>query len=160
MSRGEEPRRVHFQSPEYLVERIDAIADLYGTDRTDLLVEAMREFVEETAESDSFQELVASRYYDDELDFETVERLVGVETARRLRLLKADLESEPLDLAAPQDVDVYGGEAESVDAESGSDATPDSDAAETDPSADSDAAAESDAAADPDASDGEASDDR
>jgi hypothetical protein len=107
MSAGDEPRRVHFQSPEYLVERLDAIADLFDKDRTDLLVEAIREYLEETAESETFQELVATKYYDDQLEFETVKQLVGAETAQRLRLLKADLEGEPLDLAAPDDVDIY-----------------------------------------------------
>jgi hypothetical protein len=110
MSASDEPRRVHFQSPEYLVERLDAIADLFDKDRTDLLVEAIREYLEETAESETFQELVATKYYDDQLDFETVKQLVGAETAQRLRLLKSDLEGEPLDLAAPDDVDVYGGD--------------------------------------------------
>ena len=114
MSASDEPRRVHFQSPDYLVERLDAIADLFDKDRTDLLVEAIREYIEETANSDTFQELVAAKYYDDQLEFETVKQLVGAETAQRLRLLKADLEGEPLDLAAPENVDIYGGDATTV----------------------------------------------
>jgi len=115
MSASDDPRRVHFQSPEYLVDRLDAIADLFDTDRTDLLVEAIREYIEETADSETFQELVATKYYDDQLKFETVKQLVGAETAQRLRLLKADLEDEPLDLAAPDDVDVYDGDATTVE---------------------------------------------
>lgn len=115
MGSSVEPRRVHFQSPEYLVERLDAIADLFGTDRTDLLVEAIREYIEETADSETFQELVATKYYDGQLEFETVKQLVGAETAQRLRLLKADLEDEPLDLAAPEDVDIYDEDAVTVD---------------------------------------------
>jgi len=115
MSLSDEPRRVHFQSPEYLVDRLDAIADLFDKDRTDLLVEAIREYIAETADSETFQELVATKYYDDQLEFETVKQLVGAETAQRLRLLKADLDDEPLDLAAPEDVDIYGGDAVTVD---------------------------------------------
>ena len=115
MGSSDEPRRVHFQSPEYLVDRLDAIADLFDTDRTDLLVEAIREYIEETADSETFQELVATKYYDNQLKFETVKQLVGAETAQRLRLLKADLDGEPLDLAAPEDVDIYGGDAVTVD---------------------------------------------
>ncbi|ELZ29029.1 hypothetical protein C474_14044 [Halogeometricum pallidum JCM 14848] len=115
MGASDKPRRVHFQSPEYLVERLDAIADLFDKDRTDVLVEAIREYIEETADSETFQELVATKYYDDQLDFETVKQLVGAETAQRLRLLKADLESEPLDLAAPTDVDIYGDDATTVE---------------------------------------------
>ena len=119
MSASDKPRRVHFQSPEYLVERLDAIAALFDKDRTDLLVEAIREYIEETADSETFQELVATKYYDDQLDFETVKQLVGAETAQRLRLLKADLEGEPMDLAAPTDVDIYGDDATSVETADG-----------------------------------------
>ncbi|WP_149782711.1 hypothetical protein [Natrinema hispanicum] len=115
MSTSDDPRRVHFQSPEYLVNRLDAIADLFDKDRTDLLVEAIREYIEDTADSETFQELVATKYYDDQLEFETVKQLVGAETAQRLRLLKADLEDEPLDLAAPDDVDVYESDVTTVD---------------------------------------------
>ena len=118
MSASDYPRRVHFQSPEYLVERLDAIADLFDKDRTDVLVEAIREYIEDTADSETFQELVAARYYDDQLDFETVKQLVGAETAQRLRLLKSDLEDEPLDIEAPDDdVDVYGCDAVATDAD-------------------------------------------
>ena len=115
MSASDDPRRVHFQSPEYLVDRLDAIADLFDTDRTDLLVEAIREYIEDTADSETFQELVATKYYDGQLEFETVKQLVGAETAQRLRLLKANLADEPLDLAAPDDVDVYEGDVTTVE---------------------------------------------
>ena len=117
MSASDDPRRVHFQSPEYLVDRLDAIAELFDKDRTDLLVEAIREYIEDTADSETFQELVATKYYDDQLEFETVKQLVGAETAQRLRLLKSDLKDEPLDLVAPDDGDVYDGDATAVDPE-------------------------------------------
>lgn len=115
MGASDDPRRVHFQSPEYLVERLDAIADLFDTDRTDLLVEAIREYIEDTTDSETFQELVATKYYHDQVEFETVKQLVGAESAQRLRLLKTDLEDEPLDLAAPEEGDIYDGEATTVE---------------------------------------------
>lgn len=115
MGSSDEPRRVHFQSPEYLVDRLDAIADLFDKDRTDLLVEASREYIDDTAGSETFQELVATKYYNDQLEFETVKQLVGAETAQLLRLLKADLDDEPLDFPAPKDADIYGGAAVTVD---------------------------------------------
>jgi len=114
MSASDDPRRVHFQSPEYLVDRLDAIAELFDKDRTDLLVEAMREYIEDTADSETFQELVATKYYNGHLEFETVKQLVGAETAQRLRLLKEDIEGESLDLAAPDEVDIYDGDATTV----------------------------------------------
>jgi len=125
MSASDDPRRVHFQSPSDLVERLDAIADLFGTDRTDLLVEAIREYIEETADDEQFQELVARRYYEDDLDFETVKRLVDPETAQRLRLLKADLDGEPYDFAAPDDTDIYDDDRRSVVPDAGDESTGD-----------------------------------
>ncbi|RBI60748.1 hypothetical protein DMJ13_17505 [halophilic archaeon] len=115
MSASDEPRWVHFQSPEYLVERLDAIAELFDKDRTDVLVEAIREYIDETADSETFQELVATKYYNDQLDFETVKQLIGAETAQRLCLLKADLEDKLLDLPAPADIDIYGDDATTVE---------------------------------------------
>jgi predicted DNA-binding protein len=107
MSASDDPRRVHFQSPEYLVERLDAVADLFDRDRTDLLVEAIRAYLEETADSETFQDRVAAQYYDGQIEFETVKQLVGPETAQRLHLLKADLDDDPLDLTAPDDTAIY-----------------------------------------------------
>ncbi|EMA48197.1 hypothetical protein [Halococcus thailandensis] len=115
MSADRETQRVHFHSPEHLIERVDAIATLFQKDRTDVLNEALREYVDEIANDDSFQEIVANEYYENRLDFETVKQLVGADTAQRFRLLKRDLDSEPLDLSAPSDTDIYAGERHTVD---------------------------------------------
>ena len=115
MSASDDPRRVHFQSPECFVNRLDAMAEFFDKDRTDLLVEALREYIEDTADSEMFQELVATKYYDGQLEFETIKQLVGAETAQRLRLLKADHEDGHLDLAAPDDIDVYDGDVTAVE---------------------------------------------
>lgn len=125
MGTSDGPRRVHFQSPENLVERLDAIADIYDTDRTELLVDAIRSYITEMADDESFQDLVASKYYDEQIGFQTVKRLVDAETAQRLRILKADLESEPLDLDSPQDIDIYGGDRTVVEPSSSVTAEPD-----------------------------------
>lgn len=81
MGDSDDSRQIHFHSPENLVDRLDAIAELFGMDRTDLLVEAIREYVQETADDETFQQRVATKYYEDELEFETVKQLVGVESA-------------------------------------------------------------------------------
>ncbi|QSG02914.1 hypothetical protein [Natranaeroarchaeum sulfidigenes] len=47
MSTSDDPGRVQFQSPEYIVNRLDAIADLFGKDRTDLLVEALSDTIDQ-----------------------------------------------------------------------------------------------------------------
>lgn len=114
MSADRDTQRVHFHSPEHLIERVDAIATIFHKDRTDVLNEALREYVSETASDDSFQAIVANEFYEDRLDFETVKQLVGADAAQRFRLLKRDLNSEPLDLSAPSDTDIYDGEQRTV----------------------------------------------
>jgi len=74
----------------------------------------VREYIEDTADSETFQELVATKYYDDQLDSETAKQLVGAETAQRLRLLKSNLSDASLDIAAPDDVDIYDRDATTV----------------------------------------------
>ena len=115
MSADRDTQRVHFHSPEHLIERVDAIATLFHKDRTDVLNEALREYVDETANDDSFQDIVANEYYEDRLNFETVKQLVGTDTAQRFRLLKRDLDSEQLDLPAPSDTDIYDDEPQTLD---------------------------------------------
>jgi hypothetical protein len=115
MSTDRDTRRVHFHSPEHLIERVDAIATIFQKDRTDVLNEALRAYVDETASDDSFQGIVANEFYEDRLDFETVKQLVGADVAQRFRLLKRDLESEPLDLPTPNDTDIYDGDRRTVD---------------------------------------------
>lgn len=115
MSTDSETQRVHFHSPEQLIERVDAIANILHKDRTDILNEALREYVMDAADSDSFQQLVANEYYEDRLDFDTVKQLVGTDTAQQFRLLKADLNSDPLDLPPSDDVDIYEGDMRTVE---------------------------------------------
>ena len=115
MSTDRDTQRVHFHSPEHLIKRVDAIATIFDKDRTDVLNEALREYVDETASDDSFQGIVANEYYEDRLDFETTKQLVGADVAQRFRLLKRDIDSEPLDLPSPSDTDIYDGDRQTAD---------------------------------------------
>jgi hypothetical protein len=45
MGTSDDPRRVHFQSLDYLVGLLDAIAELFGKRQTDVLVEPIREHI-------------------------------------------------------------------------------------------------------------------
>jgi tRNA(Glu) U13 pseudouridine synthase TruD len=70
-----------------------------------------------TVDSETFEEFVATKYYNDQLEYESVKQLVSAETAQRLRLLKADVKDEPLDITAPATGDVSEGDARTVDDE-------------------------------------------
>ena len=67
-------------------------------------------------DEDAVSQEVAAAYYDDEITANQLTGLVSGETAQRLRLLKGDLADEPLNLAAPDGVNVYGGDATAIDA--------------------------------------------
>ncbi|WP_058365553.1 hypothetical protein [Haloparvum sedimenti] len=56
---------------------------------------------------DPLPKAIATTYDNAGLTVDQLTVLVGAKSAKRLRLLKADLEDEPLDLAAPNDVDIY-----------------------------------------------------
>lgn len=114
MGASDEPRCVHFQSPEYLIDRLDVIAEFFDVDRTDLIVEAIQEYIEDTAGSEPFQEVVKTAYYDDQLEFETVKQLIGVDRAQRLRSPRKNLD-ESCGFVSTNDIDVYDGNAMSVD---------------------------------------------
>lgn len=110
----EEKTRVDFNAPVSLVEQADAVADLLGVSRTQLLIEAIRDELTELATDDDFRRVIADAYYSEELDFDTVESILGTEEAMRMRLLRASLDREPPEpqLAAdvPPAADFYDGE--------------------------------------------------
>ena len=67
-------------------------------------------------DEDAVSQEVAAAYYDDEITVGQLTVLVSGEAAQQLRLLKGDLADEPLNLAAPDGVDVYAGDATAIDA--------------------------------------------
>ncbi|MFB6200799.1 MAG: hypothetical protein ABEI98_02195 [Halorhabdus sp.] len=110
------PKTRPLLSPEDLVERADALAEIMGTDRTDVINEALQEFLDERTDDEGFQQRVAEAYYDGRIDRDLVEALVGTERARTFALLKADLESEPHEVPEPEEsVDIYDSETVEVD---------------------------------------------
>lgn len=60
-------KRVQFRAPHRLVDRADALADVLGEDRTDILVTALREYLQEAAHDDALTQEIAATYYDDEI---------------------------------------------------------------------------------------------
>jgi len=90
-------KRVQFRAPHRLIDRTDALADVLGEDRTDILVTALREYLQEAAHDDALTQEIAAAYYDDEISFEQLKALVGAEEAANLRVLKQQLENDFID---------------------------------------------------------------
>ncbi|WP_135827822.1 hypothetical protein [Halorussus halobius] len=90
-------RRVQFRAPSRLIERADSLADVLGSDRTDILTTALREYLRDAAHDDEVKQEIAGAYYDDEISFEQLKSLVGTEEAANFRVLKRQLDEELTD---------------------------------------------------------------
>lgn len=97
--------RVHFRAPERLVEQADALAVAEDKNRTDVLVDALRDYLAEASNEERVRQAIADAYYEDRLTFDQVEAIVGRETAQNFRVLKRQLTDDEIsdDLAAALD---------------------------------------------------------
>lgn len=95
MSSGsEEKKRVQFRAPRGLVDRADTLAAVFETDRTDILITALRDYLRDAAHSDEVKQEIADAYYADDITFEELKGLVGHEEAANFRVLKEQLSEE------------------------------------------------------------------
>ena len=93
-------KRVQFRAPHRLIDRADALAAVLGEDRTDILVTALREYLQDAAHDDTLVQEIAGAYYDDEITYEQLKALVGAEEAANLRVLKQQLDVDFADEVA------------------------------------------------------------
>jgi predicted transcriptional regulator len=93
-------KRVQFRAPHRLIDRTDALADVLGEDRTDILVTALREYLQEATHDDALVQEIAAAFYDDEITFEQLKSLIGAEQAANLRVLKQQLDEDFVDEVA------------------------------------------------------------
>ncbi|WP_231189171.1 CopG family transcriptional regulator [Haladaptatus sp. DYF46] len=81
-------RKVNFRLPEELVTHADIAAEVTHKNRTELLIEALREYLKEIESEESFQEAVVELYLADELDFEILTDIIGRQDAEAVRTSK------------------------------------------------------------------------
>jgi len=93
-------KRVQFRAPDRLIDRADALATVLGEDRTDILVTALREYLQDASHDDTLVQEIAAAYYDDEISYEQLKALVGAEEAANQRVLKQQLDEDFVDEVA------------------------------------------------------------
>jgi predicted transcriptional regulator len=98
----ESKKRVQFRAPGGLVERADTLATVFETDRTDILISALRDYLRDAAHDDEIKQEIAGTYYDDEITFDELKDLVGHEEAANFRVLKEQLSEEFIAEAAEE----------------------------------------------------------
>jgi predicted transcriptional regulator len=86
-----ETRRVQFRAPTDLVERTDSLATVLETDRTSVILSALKSYLRDAAHDDELVQQIAEAYYADEIGYEELQDLVGHEEAANFRVLKTQL---------------------------------------------------------------------
>jgi len=94
---GTEKRRVQFRAPNQLIDQVDMLAEVLGEYRTDILVMALREYLQDAAHDNALAQEIEAAYYDDKISHEQLKALVGAEEAANLGVLKQQLDEAFVD---------------------------------------------------------------
>lgn len=83
---------MQFRVPNRPIDRAGGLATVLGEDRTDVLVTALREYLQDAMHDDAFVQEIAAAYFDAETTYEQLKALVGAEEAANVRVLKQELD--------------------------------------------------------------------
>jgi len=110
----EEKTHVEFNAPASLVERADSVVEVLDISRTHFLITALEDKLEELANDEEFRRRLGDAYYNDRIDYQTVEAILGREDAMRMKLLRQSIDRTPpepqLDGELPSDEEFYDGD--------------------------------------------------
>lgn len=84
--------RVNFRLPDDLVERTDLAAEVSHKNRTEVVSEALREYLEDVEDDEAFREALVERYLDDRIGFDALKAFLGRRDAEAVRASKALLD--------------------------------------------------------------------
>jgi hypothetical protein len=111
---AEEKTRVGFNAPASLVERADGVVEVLDISRSRFLITALEDKLEELANDEEFRRRLGDAYYNDRIDYQTVEAILGREEAIRMNLLRQSVERtlpEPqFEGDLPRDEEFYDGD--------------------------------------------------
>lgn len=85
-------KRVNFRLPNDLLEKADVAAEITHRNRTEIVKEALREYLEDVEDDELFKEAVVELYLEDQIGFDTVKEFVGRRDAEAVRASKTLLE--------------------------------------------------------------------
>lgn len=84
--------RVNFRLPEDLLEKADVAAEITHKNRTELIVEALQQYLREVEDEEAFKEAVVELFLDEQIGFDTLRQFVGRQDAESVRASKTLLD--------------------------------------------------------------------
>ncbi|MEF8812533.1 MAG: ribbon-helix-helix protein, CopG family [Halovenus sp.] len=84
--------RVNFRLPEELIERADVAAEVREKNRTEIVKEALKEYLADIEDDETFQEAVVELYLDDRIGFDVLKAFIGRQDAESVKVSKAILD--------------------------------------------------------------------
>lgn len=84
--------RVNFRLPDDLLEKADVAAEITHKNRTDIITEALQEYLDEVEDDAEFKEAVVDLYLDDQIGFEVLKEFIGRQDAEAVRASKSVLD--------------------------------------------------------------------
>lgn len=86
-------KKVNFRLPDELVDKADVAAEVTHKNRTEIVKEALRHYLEEVEDDEGFREDVVDLYLEDKIGFDTLKEFVGRQDAESVRASKNLLEN-------------------------------------------------------------------
>ncbi|PSQ39400.1 CopG family transcriptional regulator [Halobacteriales archaeon SW_5_70_135] len=84
--------RVNFRLPEDLVDKTDVAAEVNKKNRTEIVREALQDYLEDVENDERFKEAVVELYLDDRIGFELLKEFIGRQDAESVRASKTILD--------------------------------------------------------------------
>jgi len=84
--------KVNFRFPDELIEKADVAAEVSHKNRTEIVKEALRSYLEEIENDEAFKEAVVELYLDGRIRFDTLQEFIGQQDAESVRASKTVLD--------------------------------------------------------------------
>lgn len=84
--------KVNFRLPEELVEKADVAAEISRKNRTEIVKEALQEYLKQVENDEKFKESIVELYLDGQISFEVLTEFIGRQDAEAVKSSKNILE--------------------------------------------------------------------
>ena len=84
--------KVNFRLPDELLAKADVAAQITRKNRTELVINALQEYVADVEDDEEFKQAVIDLYLDDQIEFQVLKEFLGRQDAEAIRASKTVLD--------------------------------------------------------------------